>query len=205
MIDPGLYLAFVAATAVLILIPGPIVALIVSNAVAYGTRFGLLTILGSALAMVVHMVVIVFGMAAALGALGHWFEVLRWAGVAYLVFLGVQAWRSPAVDLTQVRAQPRAARAIVFRGFLVALANPKTLAFYGAFFPQFISADLPVGPQLAVLCVSFVAIAVALDTMWALMAGRLRRLLAVHGRWRNRITGGLLVGAGAGLAMVRRG
>lgn len=204
MIDLSLYLAFALATAVLILIPGPIVALIVSNSVAYGTRYGLLTILGSGLAMVLHMVVITFGMSAALGALGHWFEVLRWAGVAYLVWLGIQAWRAPAVDLTKVRAQPKSARNIVFRGFLVALSNPKTLAFYGAFFPQFISPDLPAAPQLAILCVTFVVIGVGIDSGWALMAGRLRRLLAVHGQWRNRITGTLLIGAGAGLAMVRK-
>lgn len=204
MIDLQLFAAFALATAVLILIPGPIVALIVSNSVAYGTRFGLLTILGSGLAMVLHMFVITFGMSAALGALGHWFEVLRWAGVAYLVYLGIQAWRAPVIDLTKVRPQPKSARNIVFRGFLVALSNPKTLAFYGAFFPQFISPDLPAAPQLALLCVTFVAIAVALDTCWALMAGRLRRLLAVHGQWRNRVTGTLLIGAGAGLAMVRR-
>jgi homoserine/homoserine lactone efflux protein len=204
VIDPALYAAFALATAILILMPGPIVALIVSNSVAYGTRFGFLTIAGSAMAMVLHMAVLSFGMSAALGALGHWFEVLRWAGVAYLLWLGVQALRAPVVDLTQVRAQPNAARAIVLRGFLVALSNPKTLAFYGAFFPQFVSPALPPGPQLAVLCVTFVAIAVGIDSLWALLAGRLRRLLAVHGQWRNRITGTLLIGAGAGLAMVRR-
>ncbi len=202
--DWALYAAFAAATAILILIPGPIVALIVSNAVAYGTRFGLLTILGSGLAMVLHMIVITFGMSAALGALGHWFELLRWAGVAYLVYLGIQALRAPAIDLTKIRPQPKSARNIVFRGFLVALSNPKTLAFYGAFFPQFISPDLALAPQLAVLCVTFVVIGVAIDSLWALLAGRLRRLLAMHGKWRNRITGGLLIGAGAGLAMVRK-
>ena len=202
--DWALYAAFAAATAILILIPGPIVALIVSNAVAYGTRFGLLTILGSGLAMVLHMIVITFGMSAALGALGHWFELLRWAGVAYLVYLGIQALRAPAIDLTKIRPQPKSARNIVFRGFLVALSNPKTLAFYGAFFPQFISPDLALAPQLAVLCVTFVVIGVAIDSLWALLAGRLRRLLAMHGKWRNCITGGLLIGAGAGLAMVRK-
>ena len=171
---------------------------------AYGTRFGLLTILGSGLALVLHMIVITFGMSAALGALGHWFELLRWAGVAYLVYLGIQALRAPAIDLTKIRPQPKSARNIVFRGFLVALSNPKTLAFYGAFFPQFISPDLALAPQLAVLCVTFVVIGVAIDSLWALLAGRLRRLLAMHGKWRNRITGGLLIGAGAGLAMVRK-
>ncbi|MCC6718919.1 MAG: LysE family translocator [Acetobacteraceae bacterium] len=204
MIDLQLYSAFALATAVLILMPGPIVALVVSNSVAYGTGYGLLTVAGSTSAMLLHMVVIAFGMTAALGALGHWFEVLRWLGVAYLVWLGIRAWRAPAVDLTRVRAQPKSPREIAFRGFLVALANPKTLAFYGAFFPQFITPTLPPGPQLAVLCVTFVVVGVTIDSLWALLAGRVRRLLALHGQWRNRITGGLLVGAGLGLAMVRR-
>lgn len=201
--DWGLYAAYCAAVVVLILIPGPTVALVVSNSVAYGTRFGLLTVMGSAAAMVLQMAVILFGMSAALGVLGHWFEVLRWIGVAYLVWIGVQAWRAPPTDLTRVRAQPRSAREIVFRGFLVMLSNPKALAFYGAFFPQFITPDLPVRPQLALLCATFLVIGIGFDSMWALMAGRLRRLLAVHGRWRNRITGGLLMGAGLGLALVR--
>lgn len=201
--DLALYAAFVGTVSLLILMPGPMVALIVSNSIAYGTRYGLLTVLGSAVAMTLHMVVIVLGMTQALAALGHWFEVLRWIGVSYLIYLGVQAWRAPAADLTRVRAQPKSPRAIVFRGFLVALSNPKTLIFYGAFFPQFIVPDRPVGPQLLLLCVTFVAIAVVLDGGWAAMAGRARRLLALHGQLRNRMTGGLLMGAGLGLALVR--
>jgi threonine/homoserine/homoserine lactone efflux protein len=201
--DLGLYAAFCGAVAVLILIPGPNVALIVSNSVAYGTRYGLLTVLGASAAMVAQLVVVALGMTAVLGVLGQWFEVIRWVGVAYLAFLGVQAWRAAPVDLTTTRAAPKSMRAIVFRGFFVSLSNPKTLVFYGAFFPQFVSAERPVGPQVAVLCVTFLAIAAGLDSGWAVAAGRARRLLAVHGRLRNRITGTLLVGAGVGLAMVR--
>jgi homoserine/homoserine lactone efflux protein len=201
--DIGLYAAFCGAVAVLILIPGPNVALIVSNSVAYGTRYGLLTVLGAATAMVPQLIVTALGMTAALSALGHWFEVVRWLGVLYLAWIGVQAWRAPAVDLTRMRAAPKSARAIMFRGFFVSLSNPKTLVFYGAFFPQFVSADAPVGPQVAVLSVTFLAIAAGLDSCWALMAGRARRFLAMHGRLRNRITGGLLMGAGLGLALVR--
>jgi threonine/homoserine/homoserine lactone efflux protein len=201
--DPALYAAFVGAVAVLILMPGPNVALIVSNSVAYGTKYGLLTVLGAATAMVPQLIVTALGMTAALSTLGHWFEVVRWVGVAYLVWIGVQAWRAPAVDLTRMRAQPKSARAIMFRGFLVSLSNPKTLVFYGAFFPQFVSAEAPVGPQVAVLCVTFLVIAAGLDSCWALMAGRARVFLAMRGRLRNRITGGLLMGAGLGLALVR--
>jgi len=93
---------------------------------------------------------------------------------------------------------------IFARGFLVGLTNPKTLLFYGAFFPQFITPAADAGEQLLLLAVTFLAVAIVCDSLWAILAGRLRALLVAHTRLRNRITGGLLVGAGLGLAMARR-
>ena len=95
-------------------------------------------------------------------------------------------------------------RAIALRGFLISLTNPKTLLFYGAFFPQFLSLDAPVGPQVAALSLTFLAIAVGLDSAWALLAGRVRGVLAIRGRLRNRLSGGFLIGAGLGLALAHR-
>ena len=204
MISPELYLAFVAATSVLILIPGPNVSLIVANSVAYGTGFGLLTVAGTSAALALQLALTALGMTAVLGALATWFEWLRWIGVAYLLWLGVRAWRAAPVDLTRTTAQPRSARAIALRGFLVSLTNPKTLLFFSAFFPQFLSLDRPLGPQVALLCATFLAIAVVLDSAWALLAGRARVLLGARPRLRNRLTGGLLIGAGVGLALARK-
>ncbi len=200
-----LYLAFVAATAILILIPGPSVALIVANSVAHGPRYGLLTVAGTATAVVIQLVLTVAGMTTFLTVMANWFEWLRWIGVAYLIYLGVRAWRAPAIDLTQAKPQPRSARGIYLRGFLVSLTNPKTLLFYGAFFPQFISVGGDLMTQLVLLAATFLAIEVALDSCWALLAGRFRTVLAVNGKLRNRLTGGLLMGAGAGLALAHRG
>jgi threonine/homoserine/homoserine lactone efflux protein len=204
MPDPHLLLGFIAATTVLMLIPGPNVALIVANAVAWGTRYGLLTVAGTAAAMVLQLGLTALGMTAALGALAAWFEWLRWLGVAYLLWLGIRQWRAPPVDLTRIPAQPRSARAIALRGFLVSLTNPKTLLFYGAFFPQFISLDRPVLPQVALLSAIFIALALLLDGGWAVLAGRARFLLASRGRLRNRLSGGMLICAGVGLALARR-
>ena len=199
-----LYLAFVGATILLMLIPGPNVALIVANSIAYGPRGGLLTVAGTSAAMVPQLIVAGLGMAALLGALGAWLEWLRWAGVAYLLWLGLRHWRAPAADLGATRpAPPRPAR-LFGRGLLVSLGNPKTLLFYGAFFPQFISGDAPAGPQVALLAASFLGVAVTIDSGWALLAARARPLLAQRGRLANRLTGGLLIGAAAGLAMARR-
>jgi len=199
-----LYLAFIAATVVLILIPGPNVALIVANSVAHGPRAGLLTVAGTGSAMVLQLALTVLGMSTLLLVLADWFELLRWAGVAYLLWIGLQAWRSPAIDLTRTSAPPPATGRLWLRGFLVSLTNPKTLLFYGAFLPQFLDTSGDVESQLRLLAITFVVIAVALDSCWALLAGRLRRLLAVNGTWRNRLTGGFLIGAGVGLALARK-
>ena len=95
-------------------------------------------------------------------------------------------------------------RAIALRGFLVGLTNPKTLLFYGAFFPQFLDPGRPIGPQVGLLCATFLVIAVVLDSGWAVAAGRARRLLAARPRLRNRLSGGCLIAAGAGLALAHR-
>jgi homoserine/homoserine lactone efflux protein len=204
MIAPDLYLAYILACIVLIVIPGPNVALIVANSVAHGARFGLLTVAGTSSAVVVQLSLTVLGATAVLDVLAASFDWLRWLGVIYLVWLGVAAWRAPAVDLARVGPQARSARLIFARGLLVGLTNPKTLLFYGAFLPQFITPGPTASDQLLLLAVTFLVVAVILDSAWALLAGRLRGLLLAHVRLRNRLTGGLLVGAGLGLALARR-
>jgi homoserine/homoserine lactone efflux protein len=199
-----LYLAYLLACAVLIVIPGPNAALIVANSVAHGARFGLLTVAGTSSAVVVQLSLTVLGASAVLNFLAASFDWLRWLGVAYLLWLGIAAWRAPTVDLARIGPQKRSARLIFARGFLVGLTNPKTLLFYGAFLPQFITPGPTAAGQLMLLAVTFLVVAVVLDSVWALLAGRLRGLLMTHVRLRNRLTGGLLVGAGVGLALARR-
>ena len=199
-----LYFGFVLASTILILIPGPNVSLIMANAIAHGTRYGLLTVIGTSSAIIVQLALTVLGLSATLGMLAAWFEWVRWIGVVYLLWLGVRQWRAPPVDLTRTRPQPRSVRVIALRGFLISLTNPKTLLFYGAFFPQFLSHDAPIAPQVALLSLTFFAIAAGLDSGWALLAGRVRGVLAIRGRLRNRLSGGFLIGAGIGLALAHR-
>ena len=200
-----LYIAFVLATTILILIPGPNVALIVANSVAHGTRYGLLTVAGTASAMVIQLTLTDLGMSRMLGSLANLFEWIRWIGVIYLVYLGIAHWLAAPVDLTATKPQRKSIRTIYLRGFLVSLTNPKTLFFFGAFFPQFLTpsaGNLPA--QMILLSVTFLLLAIVLDGTWAILAGRVRWLLATHGKLRNRITGGTLLGAGMGLALARR-
>jgi homoserine/homoserine lactone efflux protein len=204
MMDPALFTAFVAAVVVLMLIPGPNVSLIVANSVAHGARYGLFTVAGTSSAQVLQLGLTALGMAQLLTGLGHWFEWLRWVGAAYLVYLGIMQWRAIPVDLARTKAEPKSPRAIGTRAFLVSLTNPKALVFYGAFFPQFITPNDHVGAQVAFLSATFLIIAISIDCLWALAATRMRHLLASRGRLRNRISGGFLIGAGAGLALAHR-
>lgn len=206
MIDPALYAAFVAATVVLMLIPGPNWAIITANSVAHGTRYGLLTVAATSVAVTAQLALVTLGLAAALGVAGDALWWLRWAGVAYLIWLGFRELRAPAADLARVAALPRGRlmRRIVTRGLAVALTNPKTLLFFVAFFPQFVSPAAPPAPQIAALTATFVAVNVAVDSLWALLAGRARRLLIRRARLRRGVTGGLMIGAGVGLGLANR-
>jgi homoserine/homoserine lactone efflux protein len=201
-----LYLAFVLASAVLILIPGPNVTLLVANSLAYGARRALATLAGTSSAIALQLVVTVLGMTSLMLVLATWFEWLRWAGVLYLVYLGVQQWRAPPVALEDVDPQAIATRTLFWRGFLVSATNPKTLLFYAAFFPQFVDPASAPLPQLLLMSITFLGLAIVLDCGYALLAGRLRRLFRGRrrARLRNRLTGSLLIGAGLGLALARR-
>lgn len=198
-----LFAAFVAGSTILMLIPGPNVALIVANSIAHGARYGLMTVAGTTAAMVVQLALTALGMTALMGELARAFEILRWAGAVYLFWLGLSAWRAPPTDLTRAAPQPRALKAIFWRGFLVSLTNPKTLLFYAAFFPQFMDPNAGAVAQIALLAVTFLTVALVVDSGWALLAARFRVALGINGRLRNRLTGGLLMGAGIGLALAR--
>ncbi len=200
--DQSLFLAFVAATVLLALFPGPNMALIISTSVAHGARYGFWTLLGTSAALAVQLAVVALGMTTLLAAAGYWFDLLRWGGALYLIWIGVQAWRAPAPTLAAAAAPPRP-RATVARGFLVSITNPKTLLFFGAFFPQFVSPGHALAPQLLVMSATFLVVVAALDSVCATVAGRLRGAIVRQGRLPNRICGALLVGAGLGLAAAR--
>jgi homoserine/homoserine lactone efflux protein len=201
-----LYLAFLLATTVLILIPGPNVTLLVANSLAHGPRRALITLAGTSTAIALQLLVVALGMSSLILVLARWFEWLRWAGVAYLIHLGIQQWRAAPVALHDVESVTARSGTLFWQGVLVSATNPKTLLFYAAFFPQFIDPASPPGPQLALLCITFLVVATLLDGTYAILAGQLRPWLGArrHARLRNRLTGSFLIAAALGLALARR-
>ena len=201
-----LYLAFVLASTVLILIPGPNVTFLVANSIAYGARRALVALAGTSSAIALQLLITVLGTSSVMLVLVVWFEWLRWVGVVYLVWLGIQQWRAPALGLADLEPRAKSARALFGQGFIVSATNPKTLLFYIAFLPQFIDPARPPLVQLIALSVTFLVLATVLDGCYTLLAGRLRELFRDRrrARLRNRLSGSLLIGAGVGLALARR-
>lgn len=204
-VDPALWIAFVTASALLAVVPGPIVTLVVANSLAHGSRSGLLNILGTTSGNILFFLVGAMGMAWILASMASWFDVVRWAGAAYLVYLGIRQWREKGHGLEEFPETKRG-QSLYWQGFIVAISNPKTIIFYAAFFPQFMDPALPAAGQLFILSITFLVVATSIDVSYALLAGRLRPWLTGErrGRIRNKLTGVLLIGTGLALAITRR-
>lgn len=200
------FLAFAVATAIMISLPGPSVLLTVAHSVSFGWRPALATVTGTVAGVAVQLAVAAIGLASLLHVVAEAFEWLRWAGAAYLVYLGIRQWRS-AVAATTAEAPSVSGRSLFVQGLVVTIPNPKSLIFIAAFLPQFIDPAAALGPQLAVIVPTFLAITFAVTALWALAAGNARRFLRSPRALRSllRASGGLMITAGIGLALARRG
>lgn len=198
-----LFAAFLLITLILVLTPGPIVTLVIATGATQGIRAALTTVAGTTIGNAVLITGIAFGLSWILKFSAELFEILRWAGAAYLVWLGIQAWRASG----RAGGPPPVAGRVHFgRGFLVAMTNPKTIAFFTAFLPQFIDPSLPVERQLFVMCVVSVLLAALTDSGWAVAAGLGRAWFMKPARAKllNRISALALIGGGVWLSLARR-
>jgi threonine/homoserine/homoserine lactone efflux protein len=206
--DLPLLLAFVGASLVLALTPGPAVVYIVARTLAQGRASGLTSVLGVALGNLANAVGAALGLAALFAISSLAFTVVKCVGAAYLVYLGIQLWRSApaAVDGTPVAA-PKSLHRIFRDGFLVAMLNPKTTLFFAAFLPQFM--DAHGSPLLQTLALGgvFVGIACCTDLFYVLTASLIAPRLSKAARravWGNRLAGTSFIGLGVLTAMGSR-
>jgi threonine/homoserine/homoserine lactone efflux protein len=199
----ALFTAFLLITTLLIITPGPIVTLVISVGATRGRRAALATVMGTTTGNILLISAIALGLNWVVSHAALLFDALRWTGAAYLVWLGVQAWRHAGQTSQTVEAN---GRAYFIRGLLVALSNPKTIVFFTAFLPQFIDASLPAGPQLAAMCAASVVIAAATDSAWAIAAGLGRAWFMKPSRAKllGRLSGSALIGGGIWLSLARR-
>jgi threonine/homoserine/homoserine lactone efflux protein len=197
------YLAYLVATIVIVMVPGPTVTLVVASGMRHGARAALLNVAGTLAGVALVFAVVCIGLASALAALGNWFDYIRFIGAAYLVWIGLQMLFSHGGAAEG--AAPTAPRMGFFaQGLLVAISNPKTLFFFGAFIPQFIDPTGSYPLQIALMGVSAMFFGALSDSTYALAAARAGRALsAKRFRLLTRIGGGFLVGGGLWLAFSR--
>jgi homoserine/homoserine lactone efflux protein len=165
------YLTFCIAGLALALVPGPTVTVIIANSLRYGARAGLMNVLGTQLGVVIWLVIAAFGLSAAIEVMGTWFDVLRIVGAAYLVWLGIKMFMSKG-DLGQAKSEPRKAGRFLLQGFTVIMSNPKMLVLFGALIPPFLTRGGNALHETLMLGATFMVIAAAGDTAYALLAGR---------------------------------
>ena len=198
-----LYAAYLAACLVIVIVPGPTATLIIANSLRHGMRAGLLNVAGTQVGLAVMIGVVGIGLTSLIEALGHWFDWLRWAGAAYLVWLGWKMIRSTG-ELSEGTPARTPRGGFLLQGALVALSNPKTLLFFGAFFPQFIDPGRDHGLQIVIMGLTAMVFAAVSDSTYAFAAGRAGRALsAKRVRLMSRASGGVLIGGGIWLATSR--
>ena len=214
--SPDTWLLFAAASLLLSLTPGPSGLLALAHGAAHGVRRASVTIAGGVTGFAVLIGLSASGLGALLASSAVAFDVVRWAGALYLVWLGVRTWRSPPTrpgtvatgtsDGATGTSRPRRASGLFAEGFLVALSNPKVVLFFAAFLPQFLDPGAPLALQLAVMGATFLVVEFAVELGLAAGASRLLPWLSREAVARRfaRTTGALFVGAGVALVALDR-
>ncbi len=200
------YLAFVVATTIMIALPGPSVILTVAHSISFGWQRALATVGGETMGIAVQLIVVAIGLNSLLNVVAEAIEWLRWAGAAYLVYLGIKQWRSASESLEFDTSSVSKTNLFV-QGLVITIPNPKSLIFIAAFLPQFIDADHPLGVQFAFIVPTFLVITFTVTSVWALVAGKIRGFLQSQRVFQSvsRAAGVLMIIAGMGLALARRG
>jgi threonine/homoserine/homoserine lactone efflux protein len=201
-------LAFLAAAIVLVVMPGPTVLFVVGRSIALGRRVGLLSVVGNTIGIIPIVFAVAFGVGAIVVQSEIIFTILKFAGAAYLVFLGIQAirHRKQHADAVQnVPLRPKSTLRVLGEGFLVGISNPKAIAFFVAVLPQFVAPEVGWVPgQLLLLGGIFLALALISDGTWAFAAGTARNWFARSPKRVERLGvagGAMMIGLGGVLAL----
>lgn len=195
------WLAFALASLIAVMIPGPVVIFILGRSLGGGWRAALPTVAGVALGDAVALTASLAGLGALLAASATAFTIAKWLGAAYLIWLGIKLWRAPVGEAVALPA-----RRAFQDAFLVTVLNPKSIAFFVAFLPQFLDPARAFLPQAALVLVTFVGLGALNAAGYALLAGTLADAVKrpAFRRGFNRLGGGMLIGAGLATAAMRR-
>ena len=201
MLDPATLVTFAFTCFVLAVVPGPNVTVIIATALARGPIAGLAVVAGTQLGILSMVFVVAIGFDALVGFMGWAFDWIKLFGALYLIFLGFQMLRSTGALNKADATKQESLTKLAIRGFFVLWSNPKTLLFFGAFIPQFVTTGEPAFSQLMLLGLIFLAIATITDSLYALLAGSAGKALSqTRVKTLSRISGTILMAGGAWLA-----
>jgi len=202
-----IWITFICAATILLAIPGPTILLVLSQAIAHGRKSAVPLVAGVVLGDLTAMTLSLLGLGALLSASAALFTIMKWIGAGYLVYLGVKLWRSRSDDEEFSVTAPVRSRGSLFKSsFIVTALNPKSIAFFVAFLPQFINPQEQPQPQFLILGVTFLLLAGINASLYAVFAGRVRDAMrnSAARRWFNRCGGAVLIGAGVLTAAMQR-
>ncbi|WOI43675.1 LysE family translocator [Acidovorax sp. BLS4] len=201
-----LWLAFVAASAVMLVIPGPTILTVISYSMSHGRRANVPLVLAVALGDSTALVVSLLGLGALLETSAFWFTAVKWVGGLYLLYLGIRLLRA-GISATEIAAPaaPASRWRLFLNTYLVTALNPKGIVFFVAFLPQFLSPAASATQQMGILGVTFVVLAATNATLYAVFAGSARKLLASpRAQRRFHVAGGSLLAAAGVWALTAR-
>jgi homoserine/homoserine lactone efflux protein len=202
--SPELYLAYAAACFAIVIVPGPTVTMIIANSLRYGARAGLLNVAGTQLGLALMIAILCAGLTSIITAMSAWFDWLRLAGAAYLVWLGIKLIHGSGADERSAVALPPTRSGFFLQGLFVMLSNPKVLLFFGAFIPQFMDPNADPAGQAVLLGATFMAVATLCDGAYAVLVGKFRLMLSGRQmRYLSNSSGALLISGGIWLALMR--
>lgn len=201
------WLAFALAAFIVLIIPGPTIVLVVGRAMTYGKRSVLPLVAGVTLGDFTAMTLSLLGLGAVMAASATLFTLFKWVGALYLIYLGIKTWRAdPEAKLTPAHALAGSDWVLLRSAYIVTALNPKSIAFFVAFLPQFVDHRVATLPQFTVMMVTFLVLAAFNAGLYALFAGQMyEQLQNVRARrWINRTGGTALIGAGLLTAAMKR-
>ena len=204
--EPHVFFAFFLATTVMIALPGPSVLLTVAHSISFGSKKALITVAGATVGIGIQLTIAAIGLTSLLNSVVMAFELLRWLGAVYLVYLGIKQWKSSDIPLEFDEIVVNKTN-LFLQGVIITVFNPKSLIFIAAFLPQFINLTQPVGIQFMVIIPTFLFITFSVTSLWVLAAGKIRTILKNNHTSKTvfRSTGGLMILSGLCLAFARRG
>lgn len=204
--DLSLWLTYLLATIILSITPGPGVFSSLSSGLNHGFRRGVWNGVGMQAANAILIGIVSLGLGAILLASEALFSVVKWIGVAYLLYLGVATWRSPVRVFRQQQDDAHSARDVFLKGFLVNITNPKGIIFYAAILPQFVDVHRPPAVQYAIFAATTLIVDLVMMAGYTALAAKVLRVMKdpARLRWVNRTLGGAFVAAGVALATFRR-